>query len=392
MFCHVGEGQVVGVHDVSSVYHVPLLLESQGIIQYLQKRLNLTSLHIPSSMVEKGDRLHRRWKDLTSGRDRYFDTVSIVLVGKYTESTDAYMSVQKSLEHAAFRCHRKLKLTYVESSHLEPETLETSPVQYHEAWRSLVSAGGVLVPGGFGIRGTEGMILAIKWAREQSKPFLGVCLGFQLAVVEWARNVCGLKQANSSEFDAETPDPVVIYMPEISKTQMGGTMRLGLRATVFGPGSEDWSKIRKLYAGKDTIWERHRHRYEVSPQHVKMLKESGLEFIGTDERGERMQVLELKNHPYFVGLQAHPEFSTRPLDPSPPFLGFVAASCDQDTLAEQMENQLKTYVPPHPEASMVLNLDSVSGAAAAVMTNGHEVKGKVNGVAVNGIVAEAGVL
>jgi CTP synthase len=176
---------------------------------------------------------------------------------------------------------------------------------------------GILVPGGFGQRGTEGMMLAIKWAREQKVPFLGICLGFQVAVIEWARNVCGLKDANSTEFDPtpfpdpaakglsisepapksptdlSTPHPVIIYMPEVSRTHMGGTMRLGLRPTVFQPGTE-WSTTRKLYAGRDKIWERHRHRYEVNPEYVERLEKSGLLFIGRDEKGERMQVLELK--------------------------------------------------------------------------------------------------
>ena len=143
------------------------------------------------------------------------------------------------------------------------------------------------------MRGTEGMILAIKWAREQNIPFLGICLGFQLAVIEWVRHVCGQKNATSGEFDPDAQDPVIIFMPEISKTHMGGTMRLGLRPTVFD-ASSDWSKLRKLYKGADKIWERHRHRYEVNPALIEKITESGLSFTGKDEKGERMQVLELK--------------------------------------------------------------------------------------------------
>jgi CTP synthase len=151
------------------------------------------------------------------------------------------------------------------------------------------------VPGGFGTRGSEGKILAIKWAREQKVPFLGVCLGFQLAVVEWARNVCGLPGANSTEFaeDSACDPAAVVFMPEVSRTHMGGTMRLGLRPTVFGPGTEDWSVVRKLYGGSGKIWERHRHRYEIAPNLVPKLEESGLRFAGRDEKGERMQVLEV---------------------------------------------------------------------------------------------------
>lgn len=171
---------------------------------------------------------------------------------------------------------------------------------------------GILVPGGFGQRGTEGMVLAAKRARENKIPYLGICLGFQIAIVEYARNVCDLEGkrildyimyphsmmisgAISTEFEETTEHPVIIYMPEISKTHMGGTMRLGLRPTVFLPGSEDWSIARKLYGGREKIWERHRHRYEVNPQYIDQFRTGGqLEFVGRDEKGERMQVLELR--------------------------------------------------------------------------------------------------
>ena len=152
---------------------------------------------------------------------------------------------------------------------------------------------GIIVPGGFGHRGTEGMISAVKWAREQNVPFLGICLGFQVSVIEWARNVCGMENANSAELDPKTAHPVICFMPEISKTHMGGTMRLGLRATVFEPQTED-TKLRKLYGSKPVAWERFRQRYEVEPKYVKELESKGhMRFIGKDERGERMQMLEL---------------------------------------------------------------------------------------------------
>ncbi|CAK5279390.1 unnamed protein product, partial [Mycena citricolor] len=353
MFCHVAPEQVLGVHDVSSVYHVPLLLQSQGIINYLRKRLNLDSLKLPKEMTLKGETLQKRWKDLTTGQERLFDTVTIALVGKYTDLKDSYMSVTKALEHSAFRVHRKLVINWVESSDLELGVQGTNPAQYHDAWRAVVGANGILVPGGFGERGTEGMLLAITHAREYKIPYLGICLGFQLAVVEWARNVLGVKDATSTEFVAEPPSPFIIFMPEISKTHMGGTMRLGLRPTVFQDGSETWSSVRKLYGGAPEIWERHRHRYEVNPDLVERLQESGMSFIGKDEKGERMQILELKGHPFFVGLQAHPEFCTRPLNPSPPFLGFVAASCGAAVFDEQLDIQMRTFKPPHPEGSMV---------------------------------------
>ncbi|KAF7975673.1 hypothetical protein HWV62_8769 [Athelia sp. TMB] len=353
MFCHVSPGQVLGVHDVSSVYHVPLLLQSQGLVPYLRKRLNLDALTITKEMTEKGESLEKRWKYMTTSQERLFDTVGIVLVGKYTDFQDSYTSVVKALEHSAFRVHRKLILQWVDSSDLEPDMQESNPAKYHDAWRAIVGAGGILVPGGFGKRGTEGMILAIKWAREQKIPFLGICLGFQLAVIEWARNILQIPAAQSTEFDDKTAEPLIIFMPEVSRTHMGGTMRLGLRPTVFDSEAESWSNIRKLYGGKPKIWERHRHRYEVNPQFVEKLTASGLPFVGKDEKGERMQVLELQDHPFFVGLQAHPEFCTRPLNPSPPFLGFVSAACSSEVLAEQCTEQLRSFKPPHTEHAMV---------------------------------------
>ncbi|KAG8925724.1 CTP synthase ura7 [Tulasnella sp. 418] len=316
-------------------------------------------------MIDRGETLFKRWKGLTTGHERFYESVSIVLVGKYTSLKDSYMSVTKSLEHSALQCGRKLHVEWVESTDLEPETLESDPAKYHDAWKSLVSAKGILVPGGFGARGTEGMMLAVKWAREQKVPFLGICLGFQVAVIEWARNVLGLKDANSTEFVENCPNPVVVYMPEISKTHLGGTMRLGLRPTIFGEGTESWSKIRRLYGDHQIIWERHRHRYEVGPPYVDRFVQSGLNFIGKDEKGERMQVLELKEHPYFVGLQAHPEFCTRPLNPSPPFLGLVAAASSSTVLEEQIEYQLRTFKPPHPEGAMKIKQEDVN----AVVTN-----------------------
>jgi len=220
------------------------------------------------------------------------------------------------------------------------------------------------------------MMLAMKWAREQRIPFLGICLGFQLAVIEWARNVCGLAGATSAELDNKAEHPVVIFMPEISKTHMGGTMRLGLRPTVFSASSEEWSNVRGLYGGAGKIWERHRHRYEVNPDYIDRLERSGLEFVGKDEKGERMQLLELRDHPFFVGLQAHPEFCSRPLNPSPPFLGFIAAASGEGVLREQVEAQKASFRPPHPENAMIGEQELRDGEhprkyRESVLTNGH---------------------
>ncbi|ORY73399.1 CTP synthase N-terminus-domain-containing protein [Leucosporidium creatinivorum] len=350
MFCHVATDQVLAVHDVSSLYHVPLLLKDQGLVNYLQKRLKLADIPRDNKRLARGDKLFTMWKELTVGHDRLFDTVSVVLVGKYTALQDSYTSVVKSLEHAALQCSRKLVITWVEASDLEPEAQAAKPKEFHAAWQAVCTANGILVPGGFGLRGTEGMIAAAKWAREKQIPYLGICLGFQVAVIEFCRNVLGLEEAHSAELLETTPDPVIIFMPEISKTHLGGTMRLGLRPTIFQKGTE-WSKVRQLYGGSEIIWERHRHRYEVNPAYVDRIEAKGLRFTGKDEKGERMQVAELEDHPYFAGLQAHPEFCTRPLNPSPAFLGFIASAAG--VLPEQIQRQ-KNYVAPHPESHLKL--------------------------------------
>ncbi|XP_010295551.1 PREDICTED: CTP synthase 2-like [Phaethon lepturus] len=212
---------------------------------------------------------------------------------------------------------------YIDSTELERSTEAENSVKYHQAWHKLCKADGILVPGGFGIRGTEGKLQAISWARTKKKPFLGVCLGMQLAVVEFARNCLNWKDANSTEFDPDTKTPVVIDMPEHNPGDMGGTMRLGKRRTVFKTQN---SVLRKLYGDEAFVEERHRHRYEVNPELTHCFEEKGLKFVGHDTEGNRMEIIELENHPYFVGVQFHPEFSSRPMKPSPPYLGLLLAA------------------------------------------------------------------
>ncbi|MCJ1417599.1 CTP synthase ura7 [Xylographa parallela] len=355
MFCQVEPEQVIAVHDVSSTYHVPMLLEKQGLIPLLQNILRLDALTISPSLINKGAGTWTQWKSLTGAQDHLYQTVTIALVGKYTNLHDSYLSVIKSLEHAAMACSHKLNLIWVDASHLEKATSTSSPAEYHKAWHEVCTAQGILVPGGFGLRGTEGMVAAASWARQNKTPYLGICLGMQIAVIEFARNVCGIPNAASIELDDRTKDPVIIFMPEIDRGKLGGTMRLGLRPTHFQIGSE-WSKLRALYGrphpgGPTTtgivhkilsdsdaplsptacpdaavILERHRHRYEVNPDYIDRLSTSNLSFIGKDDKGERMEILELKDHPWFVGVQFHPEYLSRVLEPSKPYLGFVAAS------------------------------------------------------------------
>jgi CTP synthase len=340
MFCQVEPEQVVAVHNVSSTYHVPLLLERQGLITTIRGILNLDSVPKTKALVDRGQRTWTKWKELTTQQDRLFDTVSIVLVGKYTNLHDSYLSVIKSLEHSAMRCGKKLNLIWVDASNLEDQAKLDNPAEFHKAWHEVCTADGILVPGGFGHRGTEGMIQAAKWARENKIPYLGICLGMQIAVIEFARHVCNITKASSAELHEQCADPVVIFMPEIDKVNLGGTMRLGIRPTLFQEGSE-WSRLRQLYGEKKEIHERHRHRYEVNPEYVERLTEGGLQFVGKDDKGERMEIIELKDHPWFVGVQFHPEYLSRVLQPSKPYLGFVAAAagCLEKITAEVVQEE-----------------------------------------------------
>ncbi|XP_076445571.1 CTP synthase 1-like [Babylonia areolata] len=320
LFCHVAPDQVYCVHDVTSIYRVPLLLESQGATDFFINRLHLD---VPSPHPR---RQMMRWKELADRYDRLLKEVTIALVGKYTKLEDAYASVIKALQHAALAVNHRLDLKYIEAADLEPERVHDDPQKYHEAWKELVGANGILVPGGFGTRGIEGKILAAQWARKKKVPYLGVCLGMQCAVIEFARNVLGHGDANSVEFDSASKHHVVIEMPEHNPGQMGGTMRLGKRKTIF---KTDKSLLRKLYHNKDSVDERHRHRYEVNPEYVDQLEGKGLHFVGRSEDGERMEIMELEDHPYFVGVQYHPEYISRPMNPSAPYLGLLLASCNK---------------------------------------------------------------
>ncbi|KZZ86689.1 CTP synthase [Ascosphaera apis ARSEF 7405] len=325
--CQVKLDQVIAVHNVSTTYRVPLLLEEQKLLQTLTRLLDLDSIKKPDHLLRQGKLNWENWVSLATSQDHAYDTVTIALVGKYVSLHDSYMSVSKSLEHAAMHCKKKLNLIWVDASNLENSTQETSPADYHSAWHAVCTADGILVPGGFGNRGTEGMIRAIKWARTKKVPYLGVCLGMQLAVVEYARNVCHLEDAGSEELSPDCKNKVIVYMPEVDKTKLGGTMRLGKRASIFQKNTS-WSKFRALYGEATEVHERHRHRYEVNPALIDVLESGngGLHFVGKDDKGERMEIVELKDHPWFVGVQFHPEYLSRVLAPSKTYLGFFAAA------------------------------------------------------------------
>eukprot|EP00903_Cladosiphon_okamuranus_P006608 g6455.t1 len=337
MFCQVPPERVVSVHDVSNIYHVPLLLLEQNFPALLAQRLRMGLRHSPAEACEAPVvRLDKtsleRWEDLARRHDDVSDEAVIGLVGKYTELHDTYLSVVKALLHAALHCKRKLSVKWIDSSALDTTKKHKDPSKHVKAWEELRSCHGVLVPGGFGSRGLEGKIQAIRYARKCRVPFLGICLGMQAAVIEYARGKLGREKANSAEFaqGLAPQDEVVVFMPEGDRTRMGGTMRLGSRVTVLRPGSQAF----QLYGGEGTeeleVHERHRHRYEVNPSVVASLELAGMKLVGRnkDGTGERMEVLELEKtaHPYFMGAQYHPEFKSRPHEPSPLFTGLLRAA------------------------------------------------------------------
>ena len=309
-FCHVSADAVMSTHDVPNIYHVPLMLEKQGLCKILNVDCNTTDLL-------------SKWREMALNLDTLTEEVSIAMVGKYTDLSDAYLSVIKSLQHAAMAVSRKLNIDWIEASHLEDSWKQQNSKEFDNAWKLLKNADGILVPGGFGDRGIEGKILAANYARTSKTPYLGICLGLQVATIEFCRNVLNLTGANSTEFEDNPQYPAVIFMPEISKTHLGGTMRLGSRPTLW---QVDDCKIKTLYGEGESVDERHRHRYEVNPDIIADVEAAGLVFVGKDETGQRCEIFELEGHPYYVGVQFHPEFKSRPGRPSPPFLGLLQAS------------------------------------------------------------------
>ncbi len=303
LFTNVKPSLIFSSYDVSTPYEVPLVLENQSLPSKI-----LGLLDMPESEVKLDD-----WKEFLSSLKDGEKEVNIVLIGKYTKLKDTYISIREALLHAGAFLHVKPKLIWVESTDLESDEGKLKEV--------MDNADGVIVLPGFGSRGTEGKIKAIKYVRENNIPFLGICFGFQLAVVEYARNVLSLKEANSTEINPSTPDPVITLLDDQQRAiQVGGTMRLGSQKIILKEGS----LAKKIY-GTTTINERHRHRYEVNPKYVDVLQKAGLVISGMSESG-LVEFIELPNRKFFIATQAHPEFKSRPMSPSPIYVSFLKAS------------------------------------------------------------------
>jgi len=317
LFCDVPVEAVVSVPDAPTIYHVPLLLEDQGLREYLVQRLDLTI---------NGDSL-AEWRGFVERCERARTVVEIGLIGKYTHLKDSYISHVEALNHTGALLGADIHIRW----------LEAEDIEEGKAKRPFDGLHGIIVPGGFGWRGSEGKMMAAQWAREHKVPFLGICLGFQMATAEFARNVLGLEGANSSEFNPRTPHPVIDLLPEQrTMKDMGGTMRLGSHQVLL---DKDCFAT-KLYGSRE-IYERHRHRYEVNPDYIERIEAAGLRYVGRAPDMIRMEVFQLEGHPYYVGCQFHPELKSRPTRPAPLFVGLVKAAVDYKKAKDRTKRKAK---------------------------------------------------
>jgi len=301
LLCDVPISGVVSAVDVDSIYRVPLVLHREGLDRELANHLRIDT---EPDLSE--------WQDLVDRIDAASGTVNIAIVGKYVNLRDAYLSVIEALRHGGFHHGVKVELNWVSSDDLEDADVS----------RAFAGMHGIVVPGGFGWRGVEGKLEAIRYARERGVPYLGLCLGLQCAVIEFARNVCGLEGANSSEFDPATPHPVIDLLPEQKNvTDLGGSMRLGAQPCHIVPGT----KAEQVY-GERVVYERHRHRYEVNPAYHDALSGKGMIFSGLSPDGRLVEIVELEGHPFFMAGQFHPELRSRPTRPHPLFRDFIGAA------------------------------------------------------------------
>ena len=304
LFCNVAEEAVITAKDVASIYEVPVVFAHENV-----DTLVLKCLH-----MESKDRDLAKWEDIVHRVYNPKDTVTIGIVGKYVEYEDSYKSLKEALVHGALAHNLKLQLNWIEA-----EGLETGDNSYEA---QLEGYDGILVPGGFGKRGIEGMLIAIRYAREKKVPYFGICLGMQTACIEFARNVVGLEEANSSEFDPATAHRVIYKLRELRGVEeLGGTMRLGAWTCKIEPDT----LAHRIY-GKDEISERHRHRYEFNREYEEPMTAAGLRISGSTPDGTYVEMVELPDHPHFIGCQFHPEFKSKPLEPHPLFRTFIGAA------------------------------------------------------------------
>jgi len=324
MFTNVPIRAVVSAVDLDDIYKIPSWLHQQGLDELVIEHFGLTECH-------KADL--REWDDLVEKRLTADTEINIAMVGKYVDLADAYKSLNEALIHAGLHTGTKVKIRYIDSEQVESQ-----------GSRVLQGADAILVPGGFGERGVEGKIAAAKHARENKIPYLGICLGMQVACIEYARNVCGLKEAHSTEFAPKSPHPIIAMITEwkdasgkvekrSAKSDKGGTMRLGSQPCKLKPGS----KSRKLY-NAEVIHERHRHRYEFNNFYREPLSAKGLQFVGVSENEELVEMIELPEHPFFVAVQFHPEFTSTPRDGHPLFTGFVTAAREHHSAHQTTES------------------------------------------------------
>jgi CTP synthase len=299
LFCNVDEDAVITAKDVESIYEVPIILNQEGLDEKITRVLNIWT----------GRPNLRPWEEIVARAKNPETDLTIGMVGKYVDLTESYKSLNEALYHAGFANKARVRIEYFDSEKLDDPTV-------------LAAVDGILVPHGFGARGAEGKIAAARYAREQKVPYFGICFGMQLAVIEFARNVAGLAGANSSEVDEATPHPVIDLLPEQREIEdKGATMRLGSWPCVLELGTRSY----KAY-GQERIAERHRHRYEFNPEYRDRLTAAGLILSGASPDGRLVEIVELPDHPWFVGCQFHPEFSSTPFQPHPLFVAFIAAA------------------------------------------------------------------
>ena len=335
LFCNVKDSAVITAQDVDTIYEVPLAFHDQGLDELIVSALQLGEQAAATDLSQ--------WRKLVATvREPSAGETSIAIVGKYVELEDSYKSLREALTHGGVGNNLRVNVKWIESEELMEDDYESR----------LRDFDAILVPGGFGKRGVEGMIRAISYARKTSTPYFGICLGMQTACVEYARNVCGHKDADSTEFDLNTPHPVIFKLRDlVDVEELGGTMRLGAWPCLLAEGS----LAREVYAGAAEIGERHRHRYEFNPEFRSSLEREGLVFSGISPDGKFVEIIELSRemHPWFLACQFHPEYKSRPLDPHPLFASFVRAAFENRLRNETTVEKIKeTEFPAHERAAI----------------------------------------